>query len=147
MKLKSIALVLSLFFALAALAWPGAASPAQVIGQTCKCCPHVNVFTDPDCDCTIQLQNEVIRIGRCAIGNCLTGGNTCGNQTQACKLTATAVEVGTGCTGSEDINILANCGQDPEETIETLPCSAGGGNDHIIQLVCDDCTCPSVSCQ
>lgn len=129
--------------ALAGSAWSSASASPQVLGSICKCCPHVYVFSDPDCDCTIQLQNEVRRFGRCALGSCASGGS-CGTPTQTCKLTATAVEVGPGCTGSYDINITSPCGGDPEQSSVFVPCTSGGGSDHIIQLDCDPCTCPAV---
>ena len=142
MNSKILALVVFLVagaFTLETLASP-APSP-QVIGTKCWCCPRVTVTLAPGCNCTVQLQNEIRQIGTCKIGQCFSGG-PCGDPEKVCKLIATAVEIGTGCTGSKSINLVAPCSV--QNVTDTLQCTNGSSNNHTIRLDCDPCTCPQV---
>ena len=148
MNAKSLWIVFGLVLALltlGGLSMPSAAAaPAQIALPVCVCCPNVNITFAPSCNCTIQIANELRRIGTCPIGTCQTAPpdqRHCGDPVKTCKLTGTANEVGGGCTGSQAINLVAQCGQTVQTT---MPCSSNGGTtSHTIELDCDPCTCPT----
>ena len=118
------------------------AAPREQALPTCTCCPRVTLHVAPGCNCTLQIANEIRRIGLCKIGTCLTSPfPECGVKTRSCKLMGTATEVGAGCTGSlELLNVVANCGV--QDTVQTFGCTNGSTNNHAIELDCDPCSCP-----